>query len=220
VKEFKSIFVLLIVLLIPLRGTSYSQENPSDVIKKEKRPKQADFFFNVSETGIGAGLKILYDALNEDTKMGYGFMLSGIRGQNEALAVDPRDPFGIPRKIGNNFFTLVVPINFTIKRRLFKDTIDSNMRPFIMGEAGPIYGISFPNRDENGNDYGFGTKIGKGKGQISGNVFAGFGVEIGSPDTREFGLTLGFHYMRFPNALGERKDYAGVNLRFSFLSSF
>lgn len=219
-KVRKSIFVLMIVSLISLNGTSYSQVNPANDIQREKRAKQADFFFNVSDTGIGAGLKILYAALNIDTKIGYGFMISGIRGSEEALVVDPFDPFQFPRKVGNNFFTLVVPINFTIKRRIFRDAIDSNMRPFIMGEAGPIYGISFPNRDENGSDYSFGRKLGKGKGQLSGNVFAGFGVEVGSSDTREFGITLGFHYMRFPSALGERKDYAGVDLRFSFLSNF
>lgn len=216
----KSIFVVLIVSFISLTGTSYSQVNPSNSIQKEKRPKQADFFFNISDTGIGGGLKILYTALNEDTKMGYGFMISGVRGENESVVVDPFDPFGIPRKIGNNFFTLIVPVNFTIKRRILRDAIDSNMRPFITAEAGPIFGIAFPNRDENGFNYSFGTKLGKGKGQLSGNLFAGFGVEIGSPDTREFGITFGFHYIRFPNALGERKEYAGVDLRFSFLSSF
>lgn len=215
-----NILALLIILLIPLSGTSYSQDNIPDNVTKEKSPKQADFFFNINDSGIGAGIKILYSALNPDTKIGYGFMISGIRGENEAIVVDPFDPFGFPQKVGNNFFTLVIPVNFTIKKRLFRDTIASNMRPFVVGEAGPVWGVAFPNRDANEVDYSLGKKLGKGKGQLSGNVFAGFGVEIGSPDTREFGLTIGFHYMRFPSALGERKDYAGVNLRFSFLSSF
>ena len=219
-KVHVTILVVLILLLIPLSGVSYSQENSPDDMLKKKRPKQSDFFFNISDTGIGAGMKIYYSALNPDTKIGYGFMISGIRGENEAVVVNPYDPFGYPQKIGNNFFTVVIPVNFTIKKRLFRDAIDSNMRPFVVAEAGPVWGVAFPNRDASGVDYGFGKKMGKGKGQISGNVFAGFGVEVGSPETREIGLTIGFHYMRFPVALGERKDYAGIDLRFSFLSSF
>lgn len=219
--KIRVIFVtLLAALLIPLSGISYSQDNSPDNIKKEKRPKQSDFFFNISDSGMGAGIKILYSALNPDTKIGYGFMIAGIRGQSEAVVVNLYDPYGYPQKVGNNFFTLVIPVNFTIKKRLFRDAIDSNMRPFIMGEAGPVWGVAFPNRDANGINNSFGKKMGKGKGQLSGNLFAGFGVEIGSTETREIGLMVGFHYMKFANPLGERREYAGVDLRFSFLSSF
>ena len=216
-----------------LFGQQNSSENvPQDIIKF-KRPRQTVIFFNVSESGMGVGLKMYYQAINQDTKIGYGFMIGGVRGENESIYVDPYDPFGYPRKIGNDFFTIMVPLNVSIKHRLFREAIESTMRPFIVAEVGPVWGIAFPSRDLNAgngspnpspfnlkNDYSFGKKLRKGKGQLSVGLFAGFGVEFGSEETKQLGFTLGFHYIKFPDALGERAEYMGINLRFSFLTNF
>ena len=201
-----AVFSLLVMTLAP--GGALSQPKPPGEVRMAGRQRQTDFFINVAETGIGAGLKFYYDAFNQDTKLGFGLLVSGVRGKDEFVYIDI---YGFPQRSGTEFFTMIVPMNVTLKRRLFRESIESNMRPFIVGEAGPVWGIAFP------RNFGFRESISKGKGQISVGGFVGFGIEFGEEEAHEYGFTLGFHYIKFPDALGERAEYAGVDFRISFL---
>ncbi|MFC1555112.1 hypothetical protein ACFL7D_10785, partial [candidate division KSB1 bacterium] len=161
----------------------------------------------------GGGLKFLRKLNDSDNSFGYGFIIGNIRGSKEAVVYDPYyyDPYFPYKKVGNEYFTLVVPISVSLKKRLFKNAIESDMRPYIVGEAGPVYGIAFPNTGK------FTRSFSKGKGQVTLGAFVGFGVDFGEEAGRTYGITIGFHYMRFLEPLGERRDYPGFDIRLSFI---
>ena len=209
--KIPSIICSMLVFAAPFNPV-FGQERPEGAAEKLQRQRQLDFFIDISDEGIGAGLKIYYDTLDKDTKLGFGFLFTGVRGEEEAIVFDPFT--GIPHRVGRKFFTVLAPFNFSIKRRLFRERVASNLRPFIVAEAGPVWGIAFPTAN------GFSNGIKKGKGQLSAGAFMGFGIEFGDKKTREYGLTLGVHYIKFPHALGERSEYLGIDVRFSFLNEF
>lgn len=202
-----------LVLMMAINGV-FSQDKPASSVGKEQRNRQLDLFLNFSDRGTGAGVKLFYDLENKDSKLGFGFMIAGMRGKSEYVYYDYTNPYYIyPQKVGSKFFTVIIPFTVSLKKPVLREDITSDFRPFIIGEAGPVYGIAFPK----GN--GFFKNIRLGKGQLTLGAFAGFGIEFGNEQDRVYGITLGFHYMWFPEYLGERQDYPGFDIRFNFISN-
>ena len=203
------IFTLLVLMMAT--NNAFGQDKPASGVEKKQRNRQSDIFLNFSDRGTGAGLKLFYDLENEDSKLGFGFMIAGVRGKGEYIYYDPYNYYYPYRKVGSKFFTMIIPFTVSLKKRILREAISSDFRPFIIGETGPVYGIAFP------KGKGFFKNLSLGKGQITLGFFAGFGIEFGNEQERVYGITLGFHYMWFPDMLGERQDYPGFYIRFNFI---
>jgi len=207
-----TIIFTLLVLMMAI-NSAIGQDKPASSVEKKQRDRQWDIFLNFSDRGTGAGLKLFYDLENKDSKLGFGFMIAGVRGKGEYIYYDPYNYYYPYRKVGSKFFTMIIPFTVSLKKPVFREDITSDFRPFIIGETGPVYGIAFPK----GN--GFFKNIRLGKGQLTLGAFVGFGIEFGNEQERVYGVTLGFHYMWFPEYLGERQDYPGFDIRFNFISN-
>ena len=107
---------------------------------------------------------------------------------------------------------MMVPLTVGIKRRLWRDAIESDFRPFVIAEAGPVFGIAFP------TGHGFARNIKKGQGQITAGIFAGFGIDFGDANQKTYGITIGGHFIPFFKNLGEEDTYFGLDIRFNFLN--
>ncbi len=205
-KKHTKIFTVLFMVLIAF--PVIAQDISESPIERIERERNAVVFVNFSTEGAGLGLKMMYNAFNQDTQIGYSFSFNGVRGEDEFRFIDP---FTGNIVTNRKFFTTVVPLTISVKRRLFRDKIAPNFRPFLEVDAGPVWGYSFKTTG------GFFSGTKKGKGQVSLGTFAGFGVEFGRPDTQKFSLTLGFHYYRFPDTLGEKRDFKGLDIRIGFI---
>ena len=205
-KKHTKVFTVLCMVLVAF--PVIAQDTSESSVEKIERERNAIVFVNFSTEGAGLGLKMMYNAYNQDTQIGYSFSFNGVRGEDEFRFVDPFTGNIITNR---RFFTTVVPLTFTIKRRLFRDKIAPNLRPFLEVDPGPVWGYAFRTTD------GFFSGMKNRKGQVSLGAFAGFGVEFGQQDIQKFSLTLGFHYYRFPDILGEKREFKGLDIRFGFI---
>ncbi len=205
-KKYTKVFTVLLIVLVAF--PVIAQDTSKSSIERTKREKNAVVFVNFSTEGAGLGLKMLYNAYNQDTQIGYSFSFNGVRGEDEFRFIDPFTGNIITNR---RFFTTVVPLTISIKRRLFRDKIAPNFRPFIEVDAGPVWGYAFNTT----NGFFSGTK--KGKGQVSLGGFTGFGVEFGQQEIQKFSVTLGFHFYRFPDTLGEKQEFKGLDIRIGFI---
>ena len=209
----RAIIYTSLVLMMAINSV-FGQDKPVSSVEKKQRNRQWDLFLNFSDRGTGAGLKLFYDLENKDSKLGFGFMITGVRGKGEYIYYDPYyNPFYPYRKVTSKFFTVIIPFTVSLKKPVLREEISSDFRPFIIGEIGPVYGIAFPRGG------GFSKSLSRGKGQLTLGVFTGFGIEFGNEQDRVYGITLGFHYMWFPDMLGERQDYPGFDIRFNFINN-
>ena len=206
------IILTWLVLLMSINSV-FAQDKPAGSVEKKQRNRQYDLFLNFSDRGTGIGLKLFYDLENKDSKLGFGVMITGVRSKSEYIYYDIYNPFYPYRKVGSNFFTMIIPFTVSLKKPVLREEISSDFRPFIIGEAGPVYGIAFP------KGYGLSKNLSLGKGQVTLGIFTGFGIEFGNEQDRVYGITLGFHYIWFPDILGERQDYPGFDIRFNFISN-
>ena len=78
---------LCIVLIISVFGYDMAAAQDDEI--KFDRNRQLDFYLNISDKGTGAGFKLFYDLMNRESKLGFGLMITGVRGENEYLYYDP-----------------------------------------------------------------------------------------------------------------------------------
>ena len=200
------VIIVSILLYVPLSA----QET-----KIAHKKRKSEFYFNISDRGTGVGVRLLYDREKKIDTIGYGILIAGIRGEKEYIYSNPYSYYSYPEKRGSKFFTIVTPVTATYKKYVFTESIQPNLRPYINFDVGPVYGISFPK-----GVGGFSKSMSKGKGQITAGAFIGFGVDIYAGSGGMYGASLLYQYYRFPTVLGERKEYAGMALRLSFISTF
>ncbi len=203
-----SILTLTAILLLLSFSSVDAQQNNrrSDSIYDIK---QSDYFINLSTNGFGAGYKRHLPYKNEDTKLSFGIMIASMSSDKQAQVWIPNYGYAVS---GRQFYTFTVPMIVGIKKRLFREVIEDSFRTFLVAEAGPVYGVAFPTKDP------FSENIKNGNHAFSFRAFAGLAVEFGKMDDRAFGITLGTHYLEFPENLGEKKDYNGIDIRINFIT--
>jgi hypothetical protein len=204
----KKIFIQALLLLLIACSAYAQEEETTKSVERIERQLQAIVFVNFSTESAGLGLKMLYDAFNEDTQIGYNFSINTVRGEND---ITFRDPITFNIVQIREFYTTIVPLMFTYKRRILRDVIASNLRPFIAADIGPVWGYAY------NADNGFFGGMNDGKGKLSFGGLVGFGTEIGQGRRQKFTIMLGFHYYRFPDTLGAKKEYKGIDFRVGFL---
>ena len=204
----KTLFVPTLLMILTAFSAFGQEKNNSRSVEKIERQRQSILFVNFSTEGAGLGLKMLYNAFNEDTQIGYNISFNGVKGENDFTF---RDQFSRTLIQRREFFTTIVPLTFTYKRRILKDQIASNLRPFLAADFGPVWGYAYKTSN------GFFSGLNKGRGELSFGSLVGFGTEIGQGSKQKFTIMLGFHYYRFPDTLGAKKEYKGLDFRIGFL---
>lgn len=174
-----------------------------------------EFFLSMTSTGGGGGTKLRWDTRSDWVKS-ISFELGGVRGAKEFTVVDYY--YGYPYKINQTRYVVLTPLLFGLSHTIFKDAIENNVRPFIIGEAGPVFGARFP--------VGFGLtgNIKRGHTGLTLGGFAGAGLEIGSGKTNVFCITVGYRIATFFKKLGGEnfgeKRFNAFLVRFGIVTSF
>lgn len=133
-----------------------------------------------------------------------------VRGKNEQQAINPYT--GFPETI-NSETILVLPLQFSIKRRILGESISNTLRPFLSISAGAVKGwylggdISRSRLDSvTGGDLE--------TSQFAPTVSVGFGADFGRPGQSAYGLDIKYQILRFPHHLGLRKKFDNFQLGF------
>ena len=208
-----------IILLFAFIAPSYGKQDYLQEGKKAKDSntqsvrygtKEGELFVTASMTGASVGFKYRKPIINEVTLLVFDIQISSARGEKEAVYIDPY--YGYPIKTGREYVTFFMPFHIGIQRRVFKDDIEANFRPFVIAELGPVFGVSFPTK------YNFGTNLKKGRGMPTLGAYVGLGVEFGSEeDSSSYAFGAGYRILSFFEKLGEKKDYSSFTLKIGWV---
>lgn len=191
-KKVSTIFAVTIVFLLSCYIESLGQLEPFEEFNPKK--KDWEFYVTFSTIGGGAGSKVKWGD-RESIQNFFSFEVSGVRGEDEytTYVYDPSYYGYRPIKVNQRRYMLLVPLMFGMQKRLLKDSIENNFRPFLDFEAGPVVGIKFP------VGYGFSNNVEKGRMGLTLGGFLGLGVEIGEVKNNAYVFSIGYRFAHFFN---------------------
>ena len=196
-------FVILITLFLPValfaQIDDYLEADPQPTIAKQR-----GLAFSLLETGSGLGF--FYELPVEGYfHLGLGFDAFMLRDRNE---VNYFNSFGQPAVYGKENNVFLFDLMFTVKKRLFVDTVDDSFRPFLIGAVGPVFGMNFPESDREIQ----GIKLENQYRWTAAAIF-GIGLDADVDGKYFFGFRAQYRVMPFFEKLGERKDHSMIDIR-------
>ena len=146
----------------------------------------------VSTNGFGLGTFYRHEYSDELS----GFLDFSISEAKDDDEVDYIDPYtGISFSPGKVNRFLVLPLFIGLEKRLFKDDILDNFRPYINAAAGPSMIYVFPYNQE------YFSALGKGRPKYTFGGYVGIGAFFGSERSNLLGLNLRYYYLPYFSGL-------------------
>ncbi len=168
----------------------------------------------VSTNGFGLGT--FYRHEYSDELSGFiDFSISEAKDDDEVDFIDYYGNTYSPGKV-NRF--LVMPLFLGLEKRLFKDDILDNFRPYVNAAAGPAIIYVFPYNQE------YFSALGKGQPKYTAGGYVGIGAYFGSEKSNLLGLNLRYYYLPYFSGLEslqnvEKKQFGGFFITLNFGSS-
>ena len=154
----------------------------------------------ISTNGFGLGTFFRHEYSDELSGF-IDFSISEAKDDDEKDFVDYYGNSYTPGKI-NRF--LVLPLFVGIQKRMFKDDIMDNFRPFIGGAAGPTMIYVFPYNQE------YFSALGQGTPKYTYGGFLEAGAYFGSERSNLLGLNIRYYYIPYPAGLPSMQGASGV----------
>jgi hypothetical protein len=232
VKLFRHIIIFSIILsscsILLAQDTTSTHKQDTTIIfgtipNPEPQQRQADSFANscgvdvlVSTNGFGLGT--FYKHKYTDDLSGFiDFSISEVKDDDEITLYNTYTGESFtPGKV-NRF--LLMPLYIGVQKRLFKDEILDNFRPYITAAAGPTMIYVFPYNLEYFN------AIGKGQPKYTVGGYVGLGAFIGSEQSSIFGLNFRYYFVPYTSGLESmrsvvKKEFGGFYVTLSFGSAW
>lgn len=179
---------------------------------QEKLYTNGFFDLHFSEGGLGVGFS-LNKEITPTISLFSDIMFTESK---DAQEFEYYDYWGNVFVIGKKNRVFLVPLNFGIRYRLFKDEILDNFRPYLFGGIGPTMVITTPYQYE----FFKSVKYAKAKYTIGGYV--GLGSYFGYDRKNPVGFSIRYQFVRFFNDGIEnlegffRKDLSGIFISLNF----
>lgn len=166
----------------------------------------------VSTNGFGLGMFYRHE-YSEDFCGFIDFSISEAKDEDEKEFIDPY--YGqtfVPGKV-NRF--LLLPFYVGVQKRLFKDDILDNFRPYITGAVGPTIIYVFPYDEEYFN------ALGRGRPRYTLGSYFGVGAYFGTARSSLLGLNLRYYYIPYPGGIEslqgiDKTQFGGVYISLSY----
>ncbi len=214
------IIVLALALATPaLRGQPRPALTPRDTLPAPDngalRPNSLGLDFLVSNGGFGLGTFFRREYSDEFSAF-IDFSISEARDDDE---VQYFNYYGQSFTLGKVNRFLVLPLYFGVQKRLFKDEILDNFRPYVSAAAGPTMIYVFPEREE------YFTAIGHGRPKYTAGAYVGVGAYFGSEKSNLLGLNLRYYYVPYPPGIEglrgvPKKQFGGFFITLNFGSAW
>jgi hypothetical protein len=208
----RKIIIFIVITLITAYYGSFCQI----IDYKEFDPKKKDWelYITFSTTGGGMGGKVKWGD-RENVQRFFSFEIGGVRGANEftMMYYDPYYGY-IPEKINQERYMILIPLYYGFQKRMLKDAIEDNFRPFLDLEAGPIFGARFPV----GN--GLFGNIKRGRTSMTLGGFLGAGIEVGDIRKDAYIFSVGYRVSYFFNKLDNERNFSAFVIRLGMLTQF
>jgi hypothetical protein len=209
-------YLLSFVFFICVSGQVLAQAEPdSDLYEQNyesgEQKIRGGWGFNVQISSEGFILGGLYNyKIAKYTFITTSLDMFWVRGKDEQQAIDPVT--GFPVTI-NSETILVLPLQFTIKRRILGESISNTLRPFVSLSVGAVkawYLDGDIGRSKLDSITGFDLNT----SQFAPTGSIGFGADFGKPGQSAYGLDLKYQFLRFEHHLGLRKKFDNFQLGF------
>ena len=179
--------LLFVILLLPLTFISAQKigklapEKPLEIFPNNALG--ADIMF--SEGGFGLGTFYRYNFKN-DLAAFVDFSISESKDEREVEYYDYYT--GQTYTIGKVNRVFMMPVNFGMQFRFFKNEIEENLRPFITFGVGPNFVLTTP------YDLEFFNSFGKAKIKYAVGGYIGFGADFGLNKKNLVGINIRYYY--------------------------
>jgi hypothetical protein len=168
----------------------------------------------VSTNGFGLGTFYRHEYSDELS----GFIDFSISEAKDDDEIDYIDIYGNSYSPGKVNRFLVMPLFLGLEKRLFKDDILDNFRPYINAAAGPAIIYVFPYDQE------YFSALGKGQPKYTAGGYVGIGAYFGSEKSNLLGLNLRYYYLPYFPGLEslqnvQKTQFGGFFITLNFGSS-
>ncbi len=203
IKKYVVTLLIPVIMLGLIPGTGHAQNHDYLI------------YLTISTSGGGAGMKLRWDTQSKWRKS-ISLEFGGVRSENEFTMMDYYS--GYPYKINQQRYIILTPVYFGLQRIVFDDVIENNVKPFVIGEVGPVLGAWFP------VGHGLGGNIKRGTTGLTVGGFLGAGLEFGSGKPTKYSFSLGYRFVHFFETLGDQqtgeKRFDAFLLRFGIITNF
>lgn len=168
----------------------------------------------VSTNGFGLGTFYRHE-YSDETSSFIDFSISEAKDDEEVDYIDIYGNSFTPGKV-NRF--LILPLFIGLEKRLFKDDILDNFRPYVNAAAGPAMIYVFPYNQE------YFSALGKGQPKYTLGGYFGIGAFFGSERSNLLGLNLRYYYLPYFSGLESlqnvsKKQFGGFFITLNFGST-
>lgn len=216
----KALFLIFFIPLI-IGAQEIGKLAPPD--KPEEFPPNqfgADLIF--SEGGFGLGT--FYKRIFTSSITGFvDFSISEIKDERE---VDYVDYFGRSYTFNKKNRAFLMPLNFGIQYRIFKNSLTDNLRPYLAIAMGPNFVLTSPFIDDDYRKIEFFKSLKYAKMKFAFGGYFGFGANFGLSKSSLMGLNVRYYYTHFfndglENFAGQfRKNVSGIYITITIGTMF
>jgi hypothetical protein len=169
----------------------------------------------ISTNGFGLGMFYRRE-YSDDFSGAIDFSISEARDEDEK---DFTDIYGRPITLGKVNRFLVLPLFVSVEKRMFRDDILDNFRPYIAAAVGPSMIYVFPYNEE------YFSALGKGRLRYTFGGYVGAGAYFGSERSSLLGLNIRYYFVPYfsglENLQGVNKtQFGGIYISLSFGSAW
>jgi len=175
------------------------------------RPNAFGLDFLISNGGFGLGTFFRHEYSDEFSAFAV-FSISEAKDDDEFQYFDY---YGNSYTVGKVNRFLIMPLFLGAEKRLFKDEILDNFRPYVNAAAGPAMIYVFPENDEYFN------AIGRGHPKYTLGACLGAGAYFGSETSNILGVNLRYYILPYPAGIEglrgiPKKQFGGFFITLNF----
>ncbi|KAA3612649.1 MAG: hypothetical protein DWQ05_18540 [Calditrichaeota bacterium] len=109
---------------------------------------------------------------------------------------------------------MLIPIFWSVRKNVYRESLNSELIPYLEAGAGPLLGIRFP------ANYVFHESILKATTVISVGGFLGAGFNYAIGERGAGNMSVRYNILKFPERVGRRDDYSGFSIMFGYIAAF
>jgi hypothetical protein len=206
--------IQIFLILVALSSISAAQDYDPGAETPYDLKRQGGLGFAMAESGSSLGLFMTWPLL-PDFHFGIGFDAFLLRDSKQLDFYDYY--YGIPYTINKQNNVYLFDLLLTAKRRLFRDELSDDFRPFLSLAVGPIYGMNYPETQVSSDSSSY-----KKKDEFAWAFggYVGCGIDFSVKSNSLVSIRAQYRIIPFAEKIGERSNHSMFELRFEIAQRF
>ncbi len=201
--------LILLAGMCPLRAQNAQSDtsNFEGVYDSGDSKIKSNWAFNIQISTDGFVLGGVYNhKLAKNTFLATSLDMFWVRGKDEQLGINP---ITLQPETINSETILLLPLQVSMKRRIFAESVSNTLRPYISVGVGAVCGI-FISSDSPDSI----LPAPQDHFQFGPTATLGFGADFGKPGASGYGMDIRYQILRFKNHIGARNKFDNFQIGF------